>query len=393
MSDYRNRLIELEKKGMLRSLVPMSGRRGGYLKRDGCRLVNLSSNDYLGLVGNETLLDAFYEMMPASSKNDFFGLGVASSRLLTGDYGMAHTLEDQLGFLYNKRSCLLFNSGYHANIGIIPALFGRDDLICSDKLNHASLHDGLRITRAASKRYNHRDYEHLRRLLEKYRGEYKKAVIVTESIFSMDGDCADLKTLVELKQEYDCSLYVDEAHGIGLYGDKGLGLAEQYGLIDAVDYLVGTFGKACGSIGAFLICNEEIHDYLVNHSRSLIFTTALPPVVLSWNSYVMDRIPTMSAERSKLAALSERLRTELRQRDLETRGETNIVPILIGDAEKTVRGARMLQEEGFLVMPVRPPTVPPNSSRYRISLTADLTWEQIEALPRLIQTWLHKDLS
>jgi 8-amino-7-oxononanoate synthase len=389
VKSYRQTLEQLGDAGMVRRLRPY-GRCGGSTIEDGGRaLLNLSSNDYLGLAGDNALLTAFYETMATDGPAllERFALGTASSRLLTGDTAVAHRLEARLAGLYG-RPALLFNSGYHANIGILPALLGKNDLILSDKLNHASLHDGLRIGRASCKRFNHRDYAHLRRLLERERQRYERVVIVSESIFSMDGDCGDLTRLVALKREFDCLLYIDEAHAIGVRGERGLGLAEEDGLLAEVDLLVGTFGKACGSVGAFLICSEEIRDYLINHSRSLIFTTALPPVVLSWNLFVMERIPAMAEQRRRLRLLSDRFRGALLERQLPTAGSTNIVPVIIGSAGHTVAGAAYLREQGFLVLPVRPPTVPHGTSRFRLSLTAALGWEQIEGLPGLIGEWL-----
>ncbi|MEE4315013.1 MAG: aminotransferase class I/II-fold pyridoxal phosphate-dependent enzyme, partial [Desulfofustis sp.] len=203
-----------------------------------------------------------------------------------------------------------------------------------------------------------------------------------------DGDYADLARLVALKREFDCLLYIDEAHGVGVRGELGLGLAEEEGVLADVDLLVGTFGKACGSVGAFLICSEDLRDYMINHSRSLIFTTALPPVVLSWNLFVMQRISSMIEQRCRLRVLSDRFRDALLARRLPTAGSTNIVPVIIGSAEQTVAGAGYLREQGFLVLPVRPPTVPHGTSRFRLSLTDELHWQQIERLPELIADWL-----
>lgn len=388
MESISEELALLQQSGMMRRLQPLSGRGGGWVDCRGRRLINLSSNDYLGLAGDTALLDEFYAQRTDDNAMERYSLGTASSRLLTGDCAIAHDLEGLLQELYRSDAALLFNSGYHANIGIIPALFTKRDLILSDKLNHASIHDGLQIGRAEFKRFRHGDYDHLRSLLDTYRGSFDRLLIVSESVFSMDGDCADLKMLVELKQRYDTMLYLDEAHAVGLYGETGLGMAEKEGCIDEIDLLVGTFGKACGSVGAFLVCSADIRDYLINRSRSLIFTTALPPVVLSWNHFVMSGLAAMGPKREHLQGLSEGLRQQLVDHGLQTGGTTNIVPVIIGDAAKAVAGAKLLQDKGYYVLPVRPPTVPAGTSRFRLSLTADLRPGDLADLPGLIRNWL-----
>ncbi len=384
MPGFKETLVNLEQQGMLRRFQPLSGRDRSRINCGDSSLLNLSSNDYLGLAANKGLLEEFYQLRKGDNAIDTFGLGVASSRLLTGDSPVAHELESRLAELYGSESCLLFNSGYHANIGIFPALFNKNDLIISDKLNHASIHDGLLLCRAESKRFRHVDYDHLTAILEQYRDRYEKVLIISETVFSMDGDVADVEKLVALKDKYRCMLYLDEAHAVGLYGGQGLGIAEREGLLDKIDLLVGTFGKACGSIGAFLICSSDIREFLVNHSRSLIFTTALPPVVLSWNLFVIKRIPGMAEQRLHLQKMSDLLRRELAAKGLRTGGSTNIIPVIIGAAADTVSAAAYLRKQGFLVLPVRPPTVPRDSSRFRFSLTADLRWEQLEKLPGLV---------
>ncbi len=388
MESISEELALLQQSGMMRRLQPLSGRGGGRVDCHGRRLINLSSNDYLGLAGDQALLDEFYAQRSRENAMERYSLGTASSRLLTGDCAIAHDLEQLLQQLYRSDGALLFNSGYHANIGIIPALFTKRDLILSDKLNHASLHDGLQIGRAQFKRFHHGDYDHLRSLLDAHRGSCDRLLIVSESVFSMDGDCADLKTLVELKQRYNGMLYLDEAHAVGLYGEQGLGMAEKEGCLEEIDLLVGTFGKACGSVGAFLVCSAEIRDYLINRSRSLIFTTALPPVVLSWNHFVMSRLAAMGEKREHLQRLSDGLRQQLVEHGLQTGGATNIVPVIIGDAAKTVAGAKLLQDRGYYILPVRPPTVPAGTSRFRLSLTADLKTDDLADLPGLIGNWL-----
>jgi 8-amino-7-oxononanoate synthase len=378
--NLKKSLENLAEQGNLRRFRPLANRDGCYVDFQGRRLLNLTSNDYLGIAGDSRIQHDFYRELKDDTFLEQFGLGAASSRLLTGDSPLSHRLEEMLRLEYKRPACLLFNSGYHANIGILPALTEKNDLILSDKLNHASIHDGMRLSRAAHKRFRHADYDHLVEILEKERHRYAKVIIVTESVFSMDGDVADLPKLVEIKQRYDCLLYVDEAHGVGLYGVRGLGKTEEYDVIDEVDLLVGTFGKACASMGAFLVCDSQVYDYLVNFSRSLIFTTALPPVVTSWNYFIFQRIVKMTEERKRLGELSGTLRASLRKSGLQTAGTTNIVPVIIGDNRKSVDLAEQMQEKGYLIFAVRPPTVPQGTARFRISLSATMQWRDLREL-------------
>ncbi len=381
--EFQQRLQRLHDQGRLRQLRPLSGRRGCRVQYQGKELLNLTSNDYLGLAGDSGLADRFYQGLEAGNLLVEYGLGASSSRLLAGDSDLAHSLEDELATAYRRPAALLFNSGYHANIGILPALLGKKDLILSDKLNHASIHDGLRLCRATHKRFAHRDYEQLESLLAAHRHQYEQVVIVSESVFSMDGDSADLHRLIQLKKKFAALLYLDEAHAVGLYGGKGLGKAEEEGVVADVDLLMGTFGKAFASIGAFVVCSREIHDFLVNCSRPLIFTTALPPVVINWNRYVFRLQQGMGAQRQHLAALARQLRMALERQGVTPDGSTNIIPLIIGNDQKTVRLAERMREEGFLIFPVRPPAVPEGTARFRLSLTADMQWPDLAALPEI----------
>ena len=373
MNDYySDSLLKLAAGGRLRTLKPLVGRNGCRIVSQGREMLNLTSNDYLGLAGDKRIHQKFYSGMNEGNILDNFGLGAASSRLLTGDSATAHILEETLRNTYDKEACLLFNSGYHANIGILPPLFGKNDLILSDKLNHASIMDGMRLCQAQHKRYRHCDYGHLADLLEKYRKAFDQVVIVSESVFSMDGDVADLAKLVALKERFDCLLYLDEAHAIGLYGPLGLGMAEEQGQLQHIDLLVGTFGKALASVGAFLLCSTILREYLINHSRSLIFTTALPPVVLFWNHFIFKEMLSYGERRNSLKILATTLRQKLRDHTLHTAGSTNIVPVMLGNDTLAVVLAEAMQKMGYLIFPVRPPTVPEGTSRFRLSLTADM---------------------
>ena len=383
---YGESLEKLAQNGRLRELKPLSGRNGCRVEYNGSEMLNLTSNDYLGIAGDRLLHRKFYDLLSSENIVDNYGLGSASSRLLTGDSANAQRLEQRLCAQYNKESCLLYNSGYHANIGVLPALLGKNDLILSDKLNHASIMDGMRLCKAKFKRYRHCDYAHLKSLLHEYRSGYQRVIIVSESVFSMDGDVADITQLVELKKEFNCQLYIDEAHGIGLYGQNGLGMAEQLGQLQEVDILMGTFGKALASIGAFVLCSETIKKYLINHSRSLIFTTALPPVVLFWNHYIFKKMVAMHEQRKHLHDISLRLRKSLTEKALKTAGTTNIVPVMIGDDSLAVLLAGKMQEKGYLIFPVRPPAVPEGTARFRLSLTADMEWCDIKSVAKDIAT-------
>ncbi len=386
ISRYSKKLRTLEAKGRLRKMIPLQ-HEGGRVRYEGRTLLNLCSNDYLGLGHDTALRQVFFQDLD-SAECDEWGFAAASSRLLTGDNPLAHRLESEIRRAYGSEAVLLFNSGYHANIGILPALFGKGDLILSDKLNHASIHDGLVLSRAAHKRYRHGDYEQLHALLTRYREEYDQVVIVAESVFSMDGDEADLSCLLALKHEFDVRIYLDEAHGVGLYGENGLGKAEEKGVLQEIDFLVGTFGKALASVGAFVCCSMEIKNYLVNHSRSLIFTTGLPPVTLNWNHFVFKKMLTMCQERKQLSRISWQLRDALEGRGIPTRGSTNIVPIIIGKDSTALNLAEQMQEVGYLVLPIRPPTVPEGTARFRFSICADMLWQDIEDLPEQIDFML-----
>lgn len=377
---YREELEDLRQRGMLRRLTPLSGRQGCRSELGGREMLNLSSNDYLGLGGDGELLARFYQGLGQEGCAERYALGTASSRLLSGDTHTAHRLEERLAEAFVRESCLLFNSGYHANIGILPALFGRGDAIFSDKLNHASIVDGMRLSTAEHRRYRHLDYDQLDLMLTRERRRYRQAVIVSESVFSMDGDVADLHRLVDLKRRHNCLLYLDEAHAVGVYGKRGLGQAEAQERLAEVDLLVGTFGKAWASVGAFVLLHGVLRDYLLNHSRSLIFTTALPPVVLSWNLFILEQLATFAHRREKLAMLSSRLRQRLGARGLCPAGDTNILPVMIGAAEKAVRLAEEMRRLGYLVLPIRPPTVPEGTCRFRLSLTAAMNEEELDRL-------------
>ncbi len=336
---------------------------------DNSALVNFSSNDYLGLAGNTDLQKHFFQQVDIAKSN---WMSASSSRPLTGTSSNHTQLESLLARSYSKTSALLFNSGYHANTGILPAITSEQDLVLADKYVHASLIDGLRLGHAKFKRFAHNNLDHLTQLLEKYRSEYRDVWIVTESIFSMDGDIAPLTELVALKNEYQCGLYVDEAHAVGCFGLNGLGLTEQLNLVNEVDLIIGTFGKALAGCGGFVVGDQVLIDSMINFSRSWLFSTALPPINIEWNIFIWQQLANFKLERQKLSELSERFKNRLNALEIEYLGDSQIVPIIEAGNENVVRLAAKLEENGVLAMPIRSPTVAAGSERIRFSLTANM---------------------
>jgi 8-amino-7-oxononanoate synthase len=376
----RLELDELRNLDRYRRLPSVTARDGKDIVVEGLRLLNLSSNDYLGIGDDKVMLAAYGREFTENSHT----MTSSSSRLLTGNHPLADQLERALATLYGREAALVFNSGYHANIGMLPALSGRHDLVLSDRLNHASIIDGMKIAEAPYQRYRHRDYDHLEELLAGAAGRYRQIFIVTESVFSMDGDLADLARLVALKEKYGAFLIVDEAHGVGVFGERGLGLCETAGVVQQIDIITGTFGKALASTGAYAIMSSLVREYLINTMRSFIFTTALPPVILGWSLVTLARQSAMQHERTSLLQLADKLRQELIGRGFDVPGESHIVPLITGSNTLAVALATKLKKAGFLCMPVRPPTVPEKSARIRISLRSTLQWDDIARIPELI---------
>jgi 8-amino-7-oxononanoate synthase len=384
---FETELDGLREKGQLRSLREVN-RRGRLSLLDGREMIDLSSNDYLGLARDDDFLRRSYEEAVGEPSPPSFASG--ASRLLTGNHREYTLLENLLSELYGRAACV-FSSGYHANLGICPAIAGRRDAFFSDRLNHASLIDGMRLSGAEMIRYRHLDYDHLETLLAERRPSFRDCFIVTESVFSMDGDVADLDRLIFLRDRYDAMLIVDEAHAVGVFGDNGLGVSELQGVTSEVDIIVGTFGKALSSFGAYAVLNGTMKDYLVNRMRPLIFTTALPPAVVRWSRQTVSTMTAMGAARRRLAELADTLRRRLAEAGLATGGKSQIVPVIAGANETAAALAARLQEEGFLAFPIRPPTVPPGTARLRLSLTANLAWNDIDRLPGIIEEALHED--
>lgn len=375
-------------------------------------LINISSNDYLGLASDPELQHAFIDSLEYRN----YRFGASSSRLLTGNTEILDRLEnDLLNWLQMglsallmssslpgvskqatvpKRSALVFNSGYHANIGLLPALtkLPLKTLILADKQVHASLIDGILLSRCDYQRYRHNDHDQLRQLVATVDERYQRIIIVTESLFSMDGDYADLVDLVRIKQsDPRIELYIDEAHAVGVVGQFGLGLAEQTQTLAHIDYLVGTFGKAFASVGAYVFCHPVVKKWLINTMRPLIFSTALPSVNHAWSRFVLAKMPNLTDNRQRLHDIACQLRAHianLHGNDLTrlttTPSPSPIIPYILGSNEAVIDKAKQLQSAGFYALPIRPPTVPKGSARIRLVANAAIHDEEYQALLKVL---------
>lgn len=345
--------------------------------------VDLSSNDYLGIASQPKLTTEFFNLF---ADGRIPALTSSASRLLARDQEQYYRLEHLLSELYDGKSCLLFNSGYHANTGMLSALASEPKtLIVADKLVHASMIDGMILSKAPFRRFAHNNYDHLETILQKEAGSFERVIIAAEAIYSMDGDSADIDTLIDIKRRHpNTLLYIDEAHSFGVCGPKGLGLCAASSAPDEIDVVIGTFGKAAASAGAFAITSKQLHDYAVNRARSLIFSTALPPLNAAWTIFIIEKLTTMDAERLHLSHLGAYLSDAL-PGNLPS---SHILPVIVGDARRTIEISHALLEEGFKVLPIRTPTVPPGTERLRISLSAALDLDTITRLANTLRTIL-----
>ncbi len=346
--------------------------------------IDFSSNDYLGIA---TRADLRQEFFSAHDPRDLL-MSASASRLLARTQTAFDDFEKSLRDAYG-RSALIFNSGYHANTGLVSALVTKDYTILADKLVHASIIDGIKLSGAPFERFRHNDMRHLALLAEKISSQGRKLLIIVESVYSMDGDRAPLREIAEIKRKHDGALlYVDEAHAVGVEGPGGLGLVMAMGDQAAdVDVIVGTLGKALGSTGAFAIMDDTFRSWAINRARSFIFSTALPPVTAQWSKFVFEKSLGMDSERSHLKALGNAL-----GRTLRNGSNSHIQPYMLGNPHAAVEMSKALASDGFDVLPIRTPTVPPGTDRLRLSLSAALSIDDVEALGRAIKTYADEQL-
>ena len=375
---FTRRLNDLSTQGMVRHLRAVSPADAGRVTIAGRDYINFSSNDYLGLSRHPALIARSQEWA------GLWGAGAGASRLVTGSLEPYALVEAKIARLKGTEAALILASGWQANASALPALFHRDTLgtqalVFTDRLNHASLHQGCMAAGIRQIRFRHNDLNHLESLLKSQADVSGRRFIVTESVFSMDGDCSDVRGLADLAERYDAFLYLDEAHATGVLGPHGGGLS---GLAPGrVDAIMGTFSKALGSFGAYIAGSRALCEHLVNHASGFIFATALPPAVLGAMDAALDLIPTLDVERARLTRHGDRLRAHLAGLGIDTCGSsTQIVPAVIGEAAETVRVSEQLQESGILGVAIRPPTVPSGSSRIRFALSSAHDDSDIDAL-------------
>lgn len=364
-------LAALDRAGLRRVLRPTVRRRGAHVEIDGRAAIDFSSNDYLGLASDPRLAAAVVEALRDGA------LGAGAARLISGDHPLHETLERELAAFKRAQAALLFGSGYLANVGAVAGLVGRRDVIYADALNHASLIDACRLSRAELRTFPHLDLAELAGLLDADRGKFRRRLIVVDGVFSMDGDLFPLCELVNIAQAYDAWTYVDDAHGTGVLGEHGRGSAEYWKVEGQIDVVMGTLGKAFGVAGAYVTGSRVLVDYLLHRARSFVFTTAQPPALAAAASAALHIIQAEPELRVRLRRNAAKVRSALK---VPGPTDGHIVPVVIGESDATVRLGGELRERGIIVGAVRPPTVPLGTSRLRITISAAHTDDDIDRL-------------
>jgi 8-amino-7-oxononanoate synthase len=377
VSEIQARLAELRELGLFRRTRLVSGPQGPHVVLDGKPVLLLCSNNYLGLADHPVVQEAAAE---AASR---WGVGAGSSRLVSGTMTVHRRLEERLAEFKGTDAALLFGSGYLANLGVVSALSRTGEVIFSDELNHASIIDGCRLSRAETFVYAHNDMEHLAWGLEQ--AGKRASLIVTEAVFSMDGDLAPLEEIAGLARRHDVRLVVDEAHSTGCLGPGGRGAVADAELEADVDVVIGTLGKALGSYGAFAACSAELAQFLTNTARPLIFSTAPPPPAIAGALAALDLLAEQPRRVERLQANADVLRGELAREGFDVAGSTSqIVPLIVGDAQTAMRVCEAALERGVFAQAIRPPTVAPGTSRLRLAVMATHTKDELREAARVL---------
>ena len=375
---FFNSLNELKKKGLdryLKTLIKIDPIKVKYKNRV---LLNFSSNDYLGLSQNNIIKRDTIKIIKK------YGIGSGSSRLVSGNFDFHEKIESDLAKKKKSEVAIIFSTGYLANYSILSTIFSsnifkKNPIVFSDRLNHQCIYEGCKNKKINFFRFRHNDMNHLEYLLKKNKFKQNPKFILSESVFSMDGDFADIAGLVNLKKKYNSFLFLDEAHATGIYGDNGFGLSTKFS--NDIDCVTGTFSKAFGSFGAYVSCSKNLKSFLINKCSSFIYSTSLPFSLLASIYSGIKIIPKLKNERKKLIKNSYFLRKILKKDNFDIgNSQTNIIPIIIGDSKKTILISKKLEKKGFYVVPIRPPSVPPNSSRLRISISSCHSQNNIKKL-------------
>jgi glycine C-acetyltransferase len=374
-----HKLKKLEEAGLKRTMPVVDGPQGPKVLVDGKEVLLLCSNNYLGLAGHPEINKAALRAM------ERWGFGAGASRLVSGNMPPHMELEEKIKEFKGTEAALVFNSGYHANIGVIPALAGRSDDIFSDRFNHASIVDGCILSRANLTRYPHRDTDALERFVK--RSKARKKLIVTDGVFSMDGDIAPIKELAGIAERYGAMVLLDDAHATGVLGRDGKGTLEHFGLINHPSIIqMGTLGKALGTFGAYVAGGKNLVELLITKARSFVYTTALPPVVCAAAKRAIELVEEEPDRRRKLLDNASFMREGLRDAGLDTiTSETQIIPIIVGSTERTMEITGRLLERGLFIQGIRPPTVPENTSRLRVTVTSEHAREDLEGALKTIK--------
>ena len=375
---FFNSLNELKIKGLdrhLKTLIKIDPIKVKYKNRV---LLNFSSNDYLGLSQNNIIKRDTIKIIKK------YGIGSGSSRLVSGNFDFHEKIENDLAKKKKSEVAIIFSTGYLANYSILSSIFSsnifkKNPIVFSDRLNHQCIYEGCKNKKINFFRFRHNDMNHLEYLLKKNKFKQNPKFILSESVFSMDGDFADIAGLVNLKKKYNSFLFLDEAHATGIYGDNGFGLSTRFS--NDIDCVTGTFSKAFGSFGAYVSCSKNLKSFLINKCSSFIYSTSLPFSLLASIYSGIKIIPKLKNERKKLIKNSYFLRKILKKNNFDIgNSQTNIIPIIIGDSKKTILISKKLEKKGFYVVPIRPPSVPPNSSRLRISISSCHSQNNIKKL-------------
>ena len=375
---FLNSLSDLKRKNLYRELRVLKRINSIKIKYNNKNLLNFSSNDYLGLSNNEIMKKETVKII------NKYGIGSGSSRLVSGNYNFHENIEVELAKHKKTESAIIFSTGYLANYSILSSIFNsnifkKDPIVFSDKLNHQCIYEGCKSNKIKFIRFHHNDMNHLEHLLKNYRLKKNPKFILSESVFSMDGDFADIENLVNLKKKYNSFLFLDEAHATGIYGKNGFGLSLKYS--NEIDCVTGTFSKAFGSFGAYVACSKNLKSFLINKCPSIIYSTAIPFSLLASIYSGIKLIPKLKNRRKKLIKNSFNFREMLKKENFNIgNSQTNIIPIIIGDSKKTILYSKKLEKNGFYIIPIRYPSVPPNSSRLRISISSCHSEKNIKKL-------------